>query len=435
MINLFMQSLGRVTVTPPPITSFTYTFQSVLADNSYSWWCKPLATYDPVTGDSYFTSIGSESTGKGPHMLHRLQPNGTITSAQLHGTEGRDEHNTAGLLILDDAVLVAYTGHNIDNMWVRRVSKDLSDIGAEQDINANGFDNNSYAQLYRSPSGRILLFTRKNLYRWAVAWSDDNGVTWSSAVDFLAKNTTTIPDKLYMTGQMDASGMIRFAVYHHPTGALDLNEIYLVEIDSVTGTVTDAGTSLGNLYSGWTAKTVHTRTVVLRPYTGGSFRLLDITTDSTYTYLLVADFVNAESGSDYVSGNYRHIKVNRSTNAVVSDTIICPHGTDVYSSYFGGVYYVQSDKGEWNNQITVAREESGTWYVEFWRWSGTAFEKTHTLDTLQTGATGLSLTRPQPFLNGHLANAPLCMYQKGDYDEGYTSWDNEIILVTRQTAT
>jgi hypothetical protein len=408
-MRLYIQSLAY-----KPAVTGNYALATLAVNNSYSWWCKPISVYSG--GVNYFATIGPN----GEQRLFRRAADGGLINVVLHSGMAKDEHNTAGFLVRENEILTASPPHNAQEMWIKKVSKtDLSQITAEVNIADSGMNGASYAQLYEVGS-RILLFCRQNFTSWVVKISQDGGTTWASSIVFCTKNPTIVsPNHLYIGGQQLADGKILLPIIHHPTSGQN-NRIHLVVLDGITGAVTENGVSLGNLYSGWTPFSVHDRIAVYTPPNGRSVRLLDTSSKGGVTYLLIADYLTA----DYHQGDYKLIKVNANWTTEIIN--IVPHGKDTVQSYVGGAYFVQSDLGVWNGDVYLSRESIGTWSVERWHYEGVGFNILETLETMPEGAAGLSLTRPQPPLNSTQGGIRV-MYQKGDYNESYFDWDNELI--------
>ncbi|MEX2403701.1 MAG: hypothetical protein WD625_06175, partial [Balneolales bacterium] len=160
------------------------------------------------------------------------------------------------------------------------------------------------------------------------------------------------------------------------------------------------------------------------PDSGKQMRFLDISfSDNGSTInVLFSHFLNDETNGDYILKKY-----NRSDLTSIEYPII-NHGYDTYMTYFGGAYFVKNDQGDWNNTIFLARNESDIWTVEEWLFNG-SFSKVREIDSLPAGSEGLSLTRPEPPINSEQGGLRI-IYQKGDYDESYTTWTNEIIGIS-----
>jgi len=356
-----------------------------------------------------------------------------VNTRVFSGAGSRDEHNAPSILDLGDGILCCSHPRNSTVFSVKKYDYDLNlinDYGNSLGVNS-GLSQANYSQLYKF-GNRILMFCREDLTDWAVTWSDDFGATWTAHKKIMISSSSS---KLYMLG-MKNDDKVTFAIYLHPD-SMGNNKIKSIELDGVTGAITEAGISKGNLYdAGFTSVNFDNLTTLITPTNTGSIRLLDVSANSGILNILYADFQ-----SDNEDGIYKHKKFNVSNLSLVSESDITAHGRDVYLTYFGGMYFEQTDNGVWNNKIFLAREESSIWYVEEWELIGSTFTKIG--DVANKAATNdyLSLTRPEPPFNSNLGGIA-CIYQDMDYttdtaptddvEEGtYTSWAGDLKYVNR----
>lgn len=414
-MNLFIRLLdtsdgvaGQVPVTP--LTKFT-----LLADHSYSWWVKPRNVYKHNT--NYFTSI-AQSSGSAIISMYK---NGVTTSKVVRTFGTKDEHNAPSILIRATDIIVVSHPRNSTDFVVKRYDLDLNELADLGNLNTGaGFTEANYSQLFQVGS-RIFMFCREAQYSWGMSYSDDDGVTWSAHK--LIFYRSDVSQKFYMQGIQDGDTIL-FAGYSHPNQGSS-NYLWSAEFNATTGDITQVGNLVGNVYDvGWVKAAINTYTKLFQP-TLGKMRFLDIafSSDKNTLYAVVVDFA-----TDNTNGKYYMVKWNRADQTAISKTYICDTGIDSYESYFGGVYFVQGLDDVWNNTVYLARENSGIWYVEEWVYNGTILSKVREIDSLAAGAAGLSLNRPEPPL-GSVDGGLKLIYQKGDYNESFTFWDNELIGV------
>jgi hypothetical protein len=407
------------------LTGTLYSLVSSGLNNSYSWWVRPRSFYK--SGSNYFTSI---QQGDGDAYIHKYD--GTTTTSVntriFSGAGSRDEHNAPSILDVGDGILCVSHPRNSSVFSVKKYDYNLSLLNDYGDLNSGaGFSQANYSQLYKF-GNRILMFCREDLTDWAVTWSDDGGATWTAHKKIL---TSLSSSKLYMLG-MKNDDKVTFGIYLHPDSTTS-NKFKSIELDGVTGDITEAGVSKGNLYdAGFASIDFDSLTTVFQPLNTGGMRLLDISASNGVLNVLYSDFQ-----TDKEEGQYKFKKINIADLSITTSTTICNHGRDVYSTYFGGAYFKQTDNGVWSNTIFLAREESGIWYVEEYNFNGSTFSKTMDIDSLNATNDYLSLTRPEPPFNSNLGGIK-CIYQKGDYttdtgdtqdvEEGsFNSWDIDLI--------
>jgi hypothetical protein len=412
MLHLFTPSLLSIqgTISPAPVRV------SLLSNNSYSWWCKPISTYDTANAGNYFTTIGPN----GEHFLHFFN-GATTASLILHTGLAKDEHNTAAFLVQSDHILCAWTGHNTDDFWVQKIKKDLSgSISSKLNIGATStLTTASYTQLVEA-GGKLFLFCRSQLYHWRICYSEDGGTSWSVSKRLFSK--TGSGPYLYLLHQKIGPDTIQLGLAYHPNQSAEgANRFCRFELNGSSGELSSGGVVKGNVFdSGYTAIAVQNEPPVFTAGSGKRFRFLDMTATSAYTCILLAEYTTMEEG------DYLFLKIDNSTNQVTQQVAVVAHGKDTFTSYFGGAYFVQSQTGVWNNVIYLCREAAGIWYAEKWGYNGASFSLSETIETMPATTAGLSLTRPQPPQNAATGGLR-AMYQKGDYNESYTSWTNELI--------
>jgi hypothetical protein len=118
---------------------------------------------------------------------------GATTLARLSGEAippegGYDDHNAPAFTVRGDGrLLTVYAGHGSENRFRCRVSKEPGDPGeweGERFFSPSASSRITYSNLHRlsAEEGRVLNFFRglDDLFKPSVAWSDDDGETWTS---------------------------------------------------------------------------------------------------------------------------------------------------------------------------------------------------------------------------------------------------------------
>jgi hypothetical protein len=101
---------------------------------------------------------------------------------------GYDDHNAPALVVRGDGrLLAAYAAHGTEKAFRHRVSKTPGDPGEwekERAFSPSASSRITYSNLHRlaQEGGRIFNFFRglDDLFKPSVAWSDDDGATWTS---------------------------------------------------------------------------------------------------------------------------------------------------------------------------------------------------------------------------------------------------------------
>jgi hypothetical protein len=110
---------------------------------------------------------------------------GEKTNTVLREDFDADDHNVPGMLVRADGHLMAfYARHHKENRMFYRVSarpRDGREWGPEQSYDAGVADKFTYANSFQlgAENGRIYNFWRGIDFNPTVAWSDDDGRTWS----------------------------------------------------------------------------------------------------------------------------------------------------------------------------------------------------------------------------------------------------------------
>jgi hypothetical protein len=425
--QIFLSDLFDAFINESELPSFN-AGDELLDNHSYSWWVKPISIFDETTNRNYFTTVGGGTSGIGNQNIHYLSnTTSRITSMLLNSEYTRDEHNTSAFLIREGHILCAYTGHNSSTFWIHKVTKNLASTISKVDIHGDvGFSSPSYAQLYEfeleGGVKRVILFTRNTASTWAYTYSDDDGDTWVSAKTFISGDPGG--GLFYIAGQKKGN-TIKFFATRHPDNTA--NRLYIFEINGITGDVSTLGSFLGNIYdSGYSNFNRNDMTAIIVPPSGESWRVLDITSEGGFTFLLLGYFDDTSSQAALHDGDYILYKINESDGSIDEQINIVAHGKDTYSTYLGGAYFVQTFDGAWNGEIYLAREELGIWYVEKYNYASGVVSFLEEIENMDETTDELSLTRPQPPLDSTLGGLKV-IYQKGDYNNSFTSWVNKLI--------
>lgn len=175
-------------------------------------WTKPeIVSFERVRNKLYW-SFTSHSGAKGVGEFDFDTK--TCNKRVLSKLGVADLHNDLAIHVFSDGtILAAYsTGHNTDNNI--RIRKSVSPENLEyftDEIVLPCRYTTTYAQLVES-SGKLYLFYRNGIYRWAYRYSTDNGDTWSNEVNLI------VSDAQYycMFVKTNTSNMIRCLSYTNP---------------------------------------------------------------------------------------------------------------------------------------------------------------------------------------------------------------------------
>lgn len=207
---------GRYPHTSGDDTSTAYESNAFFTGkNDVGWvgnWTKPeIVSFERVRNKLYW-SFTSHSGAKG---VGEFDFNTKTCNKRVLSKLGvADLHNDLAIHVFSDGtILAAYsTGHNTDNNI--RIRKSVSPENIEyftDEIVLPCQYTTTYAQLIES-SGKLYLFYRNGVYRWAYRYSADNGDTWSNEVNLI------VSDAQYycMFVKTNTSNMIRCLSYTNP---------------------------------------------------------------------------------------------------------------------------------------------------------------------------------------------------------------------------
>jgi PKD repeat protein len=392
-----------------------------IKDVSYSWWCDPISIYK--NGINYFSGDNMQ----GEQLIYRFnQTTNELKAIVTNSGYRSDEHNSPSFIVRDNgAIITACTGHDESNIIkVQRIDESFVLTGTPKNIMFPG--STSYTQLFET--NNRLFVTSRCISEWYIAWSDDEGATWTSPVIFMKKTSTTIPGAFYIRPIVIGNDRVAIGTYTHPVTAGDKIKLYYTEFIPSTGKiVAEDGSEMGGIYNGDAPAILENLDVVADAQPNTTFRFLDIATNfNGNTVFLIA----TSSTTDYSTGDYCLLERNHTLKETTKTTIVA-HGNDLpHDTYWGGAYFVVDQNHNWNKQIYLARENASTWYVEKYIESNNQVSFSELLE--QYASTDKrTLSRPLPPIgstNGGLS----VIYQKGEYYDypSYMYWRNmELIMV------
>jgi BNR repeat-containing family member len=256
-------------------------------DCAYSWWSTPRTAYisgKPIVG-------GASQTGE---IVLNVYEKTTTTSERrvIAQSDYSDDHQTPSILTkAGNPPIVFWNYHGHDNFIRYRkstINDALSDeLGPEKSI---GFTSNAaYQQVFTTPTGEIVLFSRIGNFQWQVTWSGDWGESWSTPRTWISFGSR---NQGYMIGQQMADGnKVRVAAYGHPTIGT-FHDIVYMELDLTNGDVKNRnGTLIGNFRTGATISS-STPWEVVRAQPGGTgTRLFDVS-NAANPEILLASWTN-----------------------------------------------------------------------------------------------------------------------------------------------
>lgn len=328
-------------------------------DAAWSWWARPRAV--ALDGYTYAPATGGETENvvfiwKNGHTRPRRTFVGRTGGAV-------DDHNNGALIIEPGRVpVLLYTRHadsTFPYMKWRRGSTVIEDDPwltgfadtAEQSITTIGGPTYPSAHVVGSD---IHVIFRDDLYWWTYIKSTDWGVTFSAPVRFMHHTAQC------HVASVVRDGVMRLAVGTHPAAGDEV--VRYAEINLTTGAIVKSdGTALGNLDGTGLPVEVTTsmEAVATAPTDGGThYKWVYDVGDGPDPEIVWSSF----RSTDYPgTSKYRYSK---RTGTAWSDQVIVAAGdrfSDSSQPYLGGA---QIPRGTSGGEALVAREASGTWYVD-----------------------------------------------------------------------
>lgn len=151
-------------------------------------WIRPEVVSFKGVRDKIYWAFTAKSGAKG--IAEYDFDSGRIIKRNLHKLRTRDLHNDLAIHIFDNGIILcAYsTGHNTDkNVRIRKslYPENIECFTDELVLPCEGAT--TYAQLVES-SGKLYLFYRNSVLKWAYRYSTDNGDTWSDEVNLIVSD-------------------------------------------------------------------------------------------------------------------------------------------------------------------------------------------------------------------------------------------------------
>jgi hypothetical protein len=403
---------------PPPL----YT-----TDSSNSWWTLPRT----AVIDGKHVAGGSSQTGEILLNIYEKTPT-TSERRVIAQSNYQDDHQTPSILTgLGKPPIVFWNYHGHDN-FVRYRKSTINDaisdeLGPEKSI---GFTANAaYQQVFATPTGEIVLFSRIGNTAWQVTWSKDWGETWSTPrqwIDFGSGNQG------YMISTLLADGnTLRVAAYGHPTIGTFHNIVYMT-LDLTTGDVKNRnGTIIGNFRTG-AVISASTPWEVVRTQPGGTgTRLFDVS-NAANPEILLASWTN-DTDSVYKYLYWTGSAWSEKTIVAAGKVFGAPPSTH----YLGGAHFQPGNSTP--ATVYVAREASGLWYIERYvstdggdNWTVTSLAQSSELP--DAGLNMSRLARPFPFPAGSehtLVYGRIWYY--GAHGDGYMDFQEDQVVLGAST--
>lgn len=238
---------------------------------------------------------------------------------------------------------------------------------------------------------------------WVVVESTDNGANWAERTVF-APNTldTSTPEHGYVLWKAAPSNTLNIAFYENAANG-EANSVWVGYADLTDGTLYNlSDTDNGDIYSSTTPIRPHQDlTEVYDPASGSTnLRLWDIHNDER-------DFLTAE-GTNQNNGDYRYHWVSGAS--ATSETLVATG--DVISEDGGNRYYHCGGAIVSSGKVVIARESSGTYYLDLMESTGAGNGWTTT--NLRTSTSKMF----RPMIEQGAGGSPRVAWLEGGY-EGY----------------
>lgn len=318
-----------------------------------TWWILPRAV--EVNSDTHYGVVDSV----GNVAVIEIENSGSTVTRHELGTAIQDDHCAPAILVPADKPPIAiWTRHAANSLlYLRRGNGDPEDwtslIAEETETIGT---NCSYSQIYREGlTDHVVIFTRygSGNDEWGVIESTDYGATWSSV-----QTVFDFENNQGYISTVQVGDIIRVVTWGHPTlSAASHREPRYFEIDLSDGDITDNdGNSVGNL--------------------DGTSLPLDVN-----SYTEIVNFTNDQRVFDVSSGTEPAVVVGEWTTDIdteykflVRQSAATPTWTkkDIVAAgvvfgeaasrhYNGGASFINPDD---DYTMYLAREDSGTWYID-----------------------------------------------------------------------
>ena len=364
-------------------------------DMIWSWWYYPQVISE---GDDVYWGY---ATKEGYCGVARYDGETGKTVKTTLKKAAADDHNGLALTLLDDKrIMCVYAGgHNTDNEIHIRISDNPMDISTfSTDIVLESAGKTCYGQIVRS-DGKYYLFYRVNNHSWAYRSSVD-GTSWSDEV-IAIKTSMQYYCKVVNTTDDD---ILRILMYSNPAAAAP--EIRMGFLDTTDDSIYAAN---GTTKLASNRNNYDVFEVLQIPEEGKTQRLFDAAvTEPENPRFLYASFTNKTKTNDSVYYLYDAGKSYK----------ICDGGKPLWDpKYQLGASFVDKDT------IVAGRSDSGTDYIEMYKFDGTNIELYKTLDN-QIGIGWARNARPIADVKQRAI-----LWHNGYYDlKSYSNFDTDARL-------
>lgn len=375
----------------------------------YSWWAEPQSCQ--VGGVFQKTVIGSVDAVEGTvkTVVIDASKNTFPISEGVLKTASEyipDEHNAPVTIEVKGKIITFNHGHNDVGYLPYRVGQegDPTKLGAEKQIAAPS-GTVSYTQaFYDKTLDKLVVAFRAggdngNGRTWYLATSDD----WDAEIPVWTVNAlfTHTTDLMYIRAVPNAaSGVVRFLVTKNATYTAT-NGIWFAYLNLVDNKMrTTQSVQVGVLGEG--AVNIDSLTKIYDA--PARIRLYDAASNTTKIPMLLQTFTSG-SGSAY-----RYVEFTLSGWSITKDIEIVHSGKELApnTTYFGGAHFSNNTGfslgGAITYQVYVAREQSGTYYIE--RYKSADNGTTWALDEVIDSSATDKMWRPRVPFNTDVKPSP-----------------------------
>lgn len=383
-VGMLRTSGGWVPLSFGAVAAAPTEWSPTVTDMMWSWWLRPLATWDQADGVTYIGATQANGEQVVVGLNHGTQSQERVT---LYALNAADDHNAVAVLKDGAQWWAALSGHNVDRLRVYRGQVALPNLaGTVQALNVGS--NTSYAQAFRSSGDEMTFLARSNPDSgtlgtgnsvWIVKTTSDDTPTFRATYPLIAFGSA---NQGYVIGRQVTGDRVALAAYGHPTLST-VRDIYFVWLDQVTGNLTKLdGTVLGNVKTGsGLPLTPGVLDVAVDVPDGTGSRLFDVWSDGTVTRIAYATWTSDSNARYYVH------TLGGATRDLGAAGVVIGHTASTH--YHGGMTF--ADDGS----VWLCREAAGTWTLEH----VTALATTPATEVVRSGTT--ILARPVPLPLGH----------------------------------
>lgn len=372
----------------------------ISGNGGYSWWTRPIALQAPT--NLYFTAASNNSKW-------RVFQNSSATYDDLDNAPEVDDHNAPSVVARSGKDRWAFaTRHNASA--VVNKFKASSGINFTDEGNLTHPGDVTYSQIC-DYADKMIVLSRVSSNTWRFFRTTNWGSSWSSSRQLLGFSGHT--GQLYMVTSPSASAdTYHVAAYGHPTGS-NFHQIVYGRINVNSGNVSDGISTLANLDG--TNLPIGVNDLDNIGCTTGTevVRMFDVGEAHGMPVILYAKWDDVNS---VPAGYWMSYKDSSDVWHHVDLGILA--GTPFWSPsrYLAGM---SIDKNG-NNRLVLAREDSGTWYVEKYPILESSGVLSLDTPTLIDSSTGNMLVRPYMVEDGNSV-----IYQKILHYNDYTDYGME----------